>query len=103
MLTRMDDVLLSKPRLSIVMELLGADWLSFTELSRALNVSPGNLATHLARLVEAGYVAEQKGFHGRRPLTTYRLLASGKRALTRHADWLAEMVAPIRRRGDVSA
>ncbi|MDE2480710.1 MAG: transcriptional regulator [bacterium] len=92
----MDDVLLSKVRLAIVMELLAADWVSFSELGRATEVTAGNLATHLARLVEAGYVKERKSFHGRRPLTTYHLTAAGKRALTSHADWLARMVAPIR-------
>lgn len=92
----MDDLLLSKIRLAVVTELLGADWLSFTELSHTVDATAGNLATHVAKLVEAGYVEERKRFVGRRPLTTYRLTARGKRALTTHADWLQELVHPLR-------
>lgn len=99
----MDDLLLSKIRLSIVTELLTADWVSFTELSQAVEATAGNLATHVAKLVDAGYVDERKGFVGRRPHTTYRLTSRGKRALTVHADWLADVVRPVRKAQKESA
>ncbi len=86
-------------------ELATADWIAFSELVATTQTTPGNLGTHLAKLVDAGYVTERKQFTGRRPLTTYRLSAFGKRALIEHADWLQAVVTPFRaaRRGRKSA
>lgn len=80
----MDELLLSKIRLGVVAELLNYDWVTFTELARALETTGGNLGAHLAKLVDAGYVQEEKQFVGRRPLTRYRLLQKGRDAFANH-------------------
>jgi len=79
-----DEILLSKIRLAVIAELLNADWVAFSELQEATQASHGNLGAHLAKLVEAGYVAEEKTFVNRRPHTRYRLAAKGRAAFVQH-------------------
>ncbi|MGC1381373.1 MAG: transcriptional regulator [Candidatus Baltobacteraceae bacterium] len=88
----MDELLLSKVRLGIVAELLNFEWIAFSELARLLDVSNGNLGAHLAKLVEAGYVHEEKSFVNRRPLTRYRLANRGRDAFAAHVSQLQALL-----------
>lgn len=88
----MDELLLSKIRLGVVAELLNYDWVTFTELVRALETTGGNLGAHLGKLVEAGYVQEEKGFVNRRPLTRYRLTQKGRDAFADHLRQLQALI-----------
>jgi predicted ArsR family transcriptional regulator len=88
----MDELLLSKIRLGIIAELLTSDWVAFAELSRALDVSNGNLGAHMAKLVEAGYVDEEKSFVNRRPQTRYQLAARGREAFVKHVEQLQSLL-----------
>ncbi|HLI95960.1 MAG TPA: transcriptional regulator [Candidatus Baltobacteraceae bacterium] len=80
----MDELLLSKIRLGVIAELLTAEWIAFSELQRATQTTNGNLGAHLSKLVDAGYVAEEKSFVNRRPLTRYRLTPLGRNAFVQH-------------------
>ena len=88
----MDELLLSKVRLGVVAELLNYDWVAFSELARSLDVSNGNLGAHLSRLVDAGYVEEEKSFVNRRPLSRYRLTKRGREAFTNHVSRLQALL-----------
>lgn len=88
----MDELLLSKVRLGVVAELLNYDWVAFTELARALDVSNGNLGAHLSKLLGAGYVEEEKSFANRRPLTRYRLTKRGRDAFGEHVSQLQALL-----------
>lgn len=88
----MDELLLSKVRLGVVAELLNYDWVAFTELARSLNVSSGNLGAHLSKLVDSGYVEEEKTFVNRRPLTRYRLTERGRDAFAAHVSQLQALL-----------
>ena len=92
----MDELLLSKVRLGIVSELLSADWVGFSELARSLEASQGNLGAHLGKLVEAGYVDEDKAFVNRKPLTRYRLTARGRSAFAEHVKQLQSILEGAR-------
>jgi DNA-binding MarR family transcriptional regulator len=87
-----DELLLSKVRLGVVAELLNFDWVAFSELVRALDVSNGNLGAHMSKLVDAGYVEEQKSFVNRRPLTRYRLTKRGRDAFASHVSELQALL-----------
>lgn len=80
----MDDLLLSKIRLGVIAELLTAEWVAFSALQHATQTTNGNLGAHLGKLVEAGYVAEEKTFVNRRPQTRYRLTPTGRDAFVAH-------------------
>ncbi|MBV9718602.1 MAG: transcriptional regulator [Candidatus Eremiobacteraeota bacterium] len=88
----MDELLLSKVRLGVVAELLNFDWVAFSELVRALDVSNGNLGAHMTKLVDAGYVEEVKSFVNRRPLTRFRLTARGRAAFAAHVSQLQALL-----------
>jgi DNA-binding MarR family transcriptional regulator len=88
----MDELLLSKVRLGVVAELLNFDWVTFSELVRALDVSNGNLGAHMSKLVDAGYVEEEKSFVNRRPSTRYRLTALGREAFAAHVSQLQSLL-----------
>lgn len=84
----MDETLLSKIRLSIVSELLTNAWVSFPELLKATGATNGNLSTHMTKLIETGYVNEDKSIVGRRPLTRYSITTKGRRAFYGHLEEL---------------
>lgn len=88
----MDELLLSKVRLTVVAELVASEWVTFSELLRSAATTNGNLGAHLAKLVAAGYVSEEKRFAGRRPQTRYRLTGTGREALLRHVAELRDLV-----------
>jgi DNA-binding MarR family transcriptional regulator len=87
-----DEVLLSRARLGVLSILLARDGATFAELKELLGLTQGNLGTHLRTLEDAGYVAVVKDFHDRRPRTTVRLAARGRRAFERHVAALEGML-----------
>ena len=66
--------------------------LSFTELRDDLNMTDGNLTTHIRTLQEAGYVSVTKSFQNNRPLTTCSLTASGRKAFTNYINLLEKII-----------
>ncbi len=88
----MDELLLSKIRLAIVARLLPNEWVAFSELQRAAETTNGNLGAHLAKLVDGGYVIEEKTFVGRRPQTRYRLNENGRTAFVEHVRALQRLL-----------
>lgn len=82
-MSELDPVIHVQARLRIVtvLDALGAgDALSFPRLQALLKVTSGNLATHLRRLEEAGYVHVEKVIEGRSPVTYIRLSEDGRTA-----------------------
>jgi DNA-binding MarR family transcriptional regulator len=86
-----DPVLLSQVRLGIVTVLITRKDATFPDLKELLGLTQGNLGIHLRRLEEAGYVAVKKEFVGRKPRTTARLTAKGRRAFLRHVEELEKV------------
>jgi DNA-binding transcriptional ArsR family regulator len=90
----LDRVLHEKARLGILTALVThPDGLPFTELARLCALTDGNLSRHLDVLGEAGLVEIKKGYDGRRPLTTCKLTAVGRR---RFREYLAELEQVLR-------
>ncbi len=88
----MDELLLSKIRLGAIAELLTAEWVTFPALLKSLGTTQGNLGSHLAKLVEAGYVGEEKTFINKRPQTRYRLTARGRNAFKKHVTEMQSLL-----------
>ena len=65
----------------------------FLYLQRETGLTKGNLSSHLAKLEGAGYVAIQKTFRGKLPLTLCRLTAPGKQAFVQYRQQLADFIA----------
>jgi len=88
----MDELLLSKIRLGIIAELLASDWVAFSALQHSLQTTNGNLGAHLGKLIESGYVDEEKAFVDRRPLSRYRLTQRGREAFVSHVREMQAML-----------
>lgn len=82
----------SKARLGIMSVLLVNDAISFTGLKEMLDLTDGNLATHLRTLEDAGYVSMQKEFIGRKPNTTYSVTPAGRKAFDEHLNVLEQLI-----------
>jgi DNA-binding transcriptional ArsR family regulator len=62
--------------------------LSFTRLQDILELTPGNLITHLRKLEDAGYVTSQKTGNGVASRTAVALTRRGRAALDTYAEAL---------------
>lgn len=82
---QLDRVIHEKGRLAIMSLLAAHPELSYTDLRALLQMTDGNLTTHLRTLQEAGYVVMTKSTFKNRPLTTLTLSDAGRRAF---ADYL---------------
>jgi DNA-binding transcriptional ArsR family regulator len=88
----LDPLLHERGRLAIVSMLAAVETLTFTELRTRLEMTDGNLSVHLQKLEEKGYVAIDKQFVGRRPQTSCRLTAAGRKAFVKYLDHLEAIV-----------
>lgn len=91
-ITGLDDVIHGRVRLGIVAYLASAEVADFTELKDVLEVTQGNLSIHLRKLEEAGYVAIDKSFVGRKPLTRVRLTDTGRAAFSSYLKAMGQLV-----------
>jgi DNA-binding MarR family transcriptional regulator len=89
---QLDRVIHEKGRLAIMSMLAATPELSFTEMRDTLNMTDGNLTTHIRTLQEAGYLSVTKSFHNNRPLTTCALTAAGKKAFTNYINLLEQII-----------
>lgn len=95
--TRLDDLLSSRLRLAVMAVLATLDRAEFTFLRERVKTTDGNLATHLRKLEEAGYVRVAKRFEARKPVTDYTLTARGRHALGEHLNQIENLLGPARR------
>ncbi len=92
MLNNFNKAFESKARLGIMSVLMVNDSLSFNSLKELLNLTDGNLATHLRALEESSYLSVQKQFIGRKPNTTYSATELGKKAFEEHLADLEQFI-----------
>jgi DNA-binding MarR family transcriptional regulator len=93
-----DEVIHQSTRLRIVASLnaLGSrEMLDFGQLKEMLQVTDGNLATHLTALEKAEYVEIIKDFVGKKPRTRALLTAKGRKALRNHVSYLRSVLDGI--------
>jgi DNA-binding MarR family transcriptional regulator len=95
---QLDRVIHERGRLAIMSMLAASPELSFTELRDTLEMTDGNLTTHMRTLQEAGYVSIAKSYRNRRPLTTVSLTAAGRQAFANYVALLEQIVQQARPR-----
>lgn len=91
-LPEFDKALEHRVRLSIMALLAVQPIVDFNTLKAELNLTDGNLASHLLVLEKAEYLTVTKTFQGRKPLTYYAITTSGRQAFTRHLDVLEQFL-----------
>lgn len=82
----------SRIRLGIMSALAVNDSLDFTALKEYLNVTDGNLASHIKALEKEGFLGVKKSFVGRKPNTQYSMTQSGKSAFEAHLLALEQLI-----------
>jgi DNA-binding MarR family transcriptional regulator len=83
----------SRIRLGIMSVLMVNESQDFTSLKDYLDVTDGNLATHLKALEKEGFVEVRKSFIGRKPNTSYRVTDEGRAAFERHLQVLERLIS----------
>lgn len=91
-----DDVIHGRVRLGIMAHLANAGVADFNELKSALGATQGNLSVHLRKLEDAGYIAIEKGYLGRKPNTKARLTKKGRSAFADYLDRLSQLIESTR-------
>lgn len=66
--------------------------IDFGSLGKLLDLSDGNLGSHLQKLESAGYVNIEKTFEGKRPKTYVALATEGRQAFRAHVKALEEIL-----------
>jgi DNA-binding MarR family transcriptional regulator len=79
-------------RLGVMSILMVNEEVNFNDLKQMLEVTDGNLATHLQTLDETGYIKVHKGFIGKKTNTTYSITRVGERAFKEHIEGLEKMI-----------
>jgi len=79
-------------RLRIMSILMVNDRYDFTSFKAVLQVTDGNLASHLRHLEQADYLLVEKSFAGRKPLTTYGTTEKGRKAFQAHLAFLEKLI-----------
>ena len=89
---QLDRVIHEKRRMAIMSMLAAAPELSFTDMRDTLEMTDGNLTTHIRTLQQAGYVAVSKSYQKNRPLTTCALTKAGRQAFDEYVALLERIV-----------
>lgn len=85
----------SRIRLGVMSMLVVNDEIGFNDLKQMLELTDGNLASHLNTLEQAEFIKVHKGFIGRKTSTTYSITAFGKQAFKAHLDALEKMIRKL--------
>jgi DNA-binding MarR family transcriptional regulator len=86
----------SRIRLGIMSALVVNDEVNFNQLKELLDITDGNLASHLKTLEESGYIKVFKGFIGRKTNTNYSITKAGEKAFKDHLTALEKMIQGIK-------
>lgn len=79
-------------RLRIMSILMVNEQFDFNSFKELLDVTDGNLASHLRNLENQGYIQVEKSFVGRKPQTNYSATQVGKSAFQSHLEFLENLI-----------
>lgn len=79
-------------RLRVMSILMVNEEFDFNSFKELLDVTDGNLASHLKNLEKQEYISVNKSFVGRKPLTNYSATESGKKAFQDHLEFLENLI-----------
>lgn len=82
----------SRIRLGIMSILMVNEWVEFKEMKETLDITDGNLASHIAGLEKNEYIEIKKEFVGKKPRTSYRATKAGRKAFNQHLTSLEKLI-----------
>lgn len=89
---KLDKAFENRLRLQIMSVLMVNDRYDFNSLKELLDITDGNLASHLKGLEKEEYITVHKTFLGRKPNTNYEATEKGKKAFKQHLDALEQLI-----------
>ncbi|WP_028298562.1 winged helix-turn-helix domain-containing protein [Olivibacter sitiensis] len=92
MLEQFDKAFESRIRLHIMSVLVANESFDFSSLKDLLDVTDGNLASHLKALEKEEYISVSKSFVGRKPNTRYTATKRGREAFSNHLEALEKLI-----------
>lgn len=92
LITNLNKVFESRVRLGIMSALMVNDSMDFNAFKELLEVTDGNLASHLKALEKAEFVEVRKTFIGRKPNTSYLITKTGEVAFKQHLAALEKLL-----------
>ncbi len=88
----LDKAFNNRVRLGIMSVLRVNEHLDFRSLKELLNVTDGNLASHLKALEKEQYIIVEKSFIDRKPNTRYLISTNGINAFNAHLEGLVSLL-----------
>ncbi len=82
----------NKTRLGIMSSLVVNDYMDFNSLKELLDVTDGNLASHIKSLEKKEYINVKKEFLNRKPNTKYFVTKNGKEAFIKHVNAIEKLI-----------
>ncbi|HOW25034.1 MAG TPA: transcriptional regulator [Bacteroidales bacterium] len=92
-ISNLQKVFENRIRLGIMSALMVNDSLSFNVLRELLELTDGNLASHLKALEQQDIIQVSKQFIGRKPSTTYQATGYGKDLFRKHLAALEDLLS----------
>lgn len=92
MFKKLNPLLHSELRLAVISILVGVDEADFVYIRKQTGATAGNLSVQLDKLSEAGYMAVEKGFKGKKPCTTCRVTEAGISAFSEYVAALMDYI-----------
>ncbi len=82
----------NRVRLGVMSVLMVNEWVDFNELKETLNVTDGNLASHITALEKEKYIQVRKAFIGKKPNTSFKATPEGRQAFQDHLNALEALI-----------
>ena len=82
----------SRVRIRVMSILMVNDRVDFKTLKKTLDVTDGNLASHIIALQNKKYIRVKKQFLNKKPNTSYSVSESGKKAFNDHLNALKKII-----------
>ncbi len=79
-------------RLGIMSMLMVNDWVDFNAIKETLNITDGNLASHIKALESEIYIEVKKQFLNKKSNTSYRATIGGRKAFNEHLAALEKLI-----------
>jgi DNA-binding MarR family transcriptional regulator len=91
-ISNLNKVFDSRVRLGIMSALIVNESLDFNNLKETLEVTDGNLASHLKALEKKNLIKVNKKFIGRKPNTCYTITDEGSQLFRQHLNALEDLI-----------
>lgn len=88
LLSRINKVFENRVRLGLMTLLMVNERVDFNQVKDLLDLTDGNLASHISTMEKAGYILVEKTFQGKKTLTTYSATEKGRQAFKDHLQAL---------------